>query len=537
MAARAAASRLRPACLSALGKQRPADQPPPTLAERRSASSHPAAKAWQRTTPLGQGRLQVWWTPLDEASTCAPDLTERYAACLPPADRASVASSASAAVAARRTAARALARLVLSRAADSEAVCGTAGGGGGAGPQADRGQAGGGSGGNGCTGASSVGDGHAVEEEAQALGARALRFRLSAHGKPHLLHRPGWPTLRHNLTHTADMAGVAVLHEPPRDPASSSAPSTSYDVPYGVSYSVGLDVERLDRAPKDPLAIARRRLAPGELAQLEALPDPEARRQRFVALWTLKEAYVKARGSGISAPPGLKGFEIGFADLSPAQRHELAAACGQSGSLAPAAQAITLRHVTPAPAPTSTATQDPASPLPSSAGTAAAGPTGTSGPLAEASAPARATVTSPAETAAGALGLTASAGGSVNGAVGAGLAGPGREGVRSCLVEMGPPEAASYGFLLFQPTPHHIAAVCVAARWCVVGAAEGPGAGRGGCEGEDGGEECGVAEVEPGLGLPPVPSLTAAVEQWWCVPLAAQRRLAGAEVTLLGLTP
>lgn len=31
----------------------------------------------------------------------------------------------------------------------------------------------------------------------------------------------------------------------------------------------------------------------------------------FMQLWTLKEAFVKAKGIGISAPPGLKGFSIG----------------------------------------------------------------------------------------------------------------------------------------------------------------------------------------------------------------------------------
>jgi phosphopantetheinyl transferase len=30
-----------------------------------------------------------------------------------------------------------------------------------------------------------------------------------------------------------------------------------------------------------------------------------------MALWCLKEAVVKAKGIGINAPPGLKGFSIG----------------------------------------------------------------------------------------------------------------------------------------------------------------------------------------------------------------------------------
>lgn len=31
---------------------------------------------------------------------------------------------------------------------------------------------------------------------------------------------------------------------------------------------------------------------------------------RFMELWTLKEAYVKALGRGIAAPPGLRGFSV-----------------------------------------------------------------------------------------------------------------------------------------------------------------------------------------------------------------------------------
>ena len=41
-----------------------------------------------------------------------------------------------------------------------------------------------------------------------------------------------------------------------------------------------------------------------------ALESKEERAKRFVQLWTLKEAYVKAVGQGISAAPGLKGFSI-----------------------------------------------------------------------------------------------------------------------------------------------------------------------------------------------------------------------------------
>jgi phosphopantetheinyl transferase len=39
--------------------------------------------------------------------------------------------------------------------------------------------------------------------------------------------------------------------------------------------------------------------------------DACAREQLFMALWCLKEAVVKANGTGINAPPGLKGFSVG----------------------------------------------------------------------------------------------------------------------------------------------------------------------------------------------------------------------------------
>jgi len=76
------------------------------------------------------------------------------------------------------------------------------------------------------------------------------------------------------------------------------------------------------------------------------IQDPEARVLLFMRLWTLKEAFVKAVGRGIAAPPGLKGFsfslqhdgdsespeirfcsiaretsEWGFALLAPTERH------------------------------------------------------------------------------------------------------------------------------------------------------------------------------------------------------------------------
>jgi 4'-phosphopantetheinyl transferase len=60
----------------------------------------------------------------------------------------------------------------------------------------------------------------------------------------------------------------------------------------------GVDVESMTRAG-DPLRIARRVLSARELTDLETQPS-ETKQSRLLEYWTLKEAYLKARGVGMS---------------------------------------------------------------------------------------------------------------------------------------------------------------------------------------------------------------------------------------------
>lgn len=70
---------------------------------------------------------------------------------------------------------------------------------------------------------------------------------------------------------------------------------------------VGLDVEPWrDDAPPE---LIERCFSPTERAALAALPAP-ARPRRFVELWTLKEAYLKARGLGLELPLELISFTL-----------------------------------------------------------------------------------------------------------------------------------------------------------------------------------------------------------------------------------
>lgn len=64
--------------------------------------------------------------------------------------------------------------------------------------------------------------------------------------------------------------------------------------------AVGVDVENV-RAREVSIGIADRFFAPQEVAALNTVP-PQDQQDRFFEYWTFKEAYIKARGMGLSLP-------------------------------------------------------------------------------------------------------------------------------------------------------------------------------------------------------------------------------------------
>jgi 4'-phosphopantetheinyl transferase len=108
------------------------------------------------------------------------------------------------------------------------------------------------------------------------------RFRITAHGKPEL-DPPR--DLHFNLTNCNGLVACAVA-----------------------GCRVGVDAEPLSRAPAI-LDLAPRFLAEGEREALSQLDAPK-RTDRAISLWTLKEAYVKARGLGLALP--LRSFSFAF---------------------------------------------------------------------------------------------------------------------------------------------------------------------------------------------------------------------------------
>ena len=116
----------------------------------------------------------------------------------------------------------------------------------------------------------------------------AWTFRAGRYGRPEIAGPGGVPPLRFSLSHTAGLVALAV-----------SSPS-----------QVGIDVEGIS-ARASGLDIARRYFASSEAEDLEALP-PEQQGRAFLEYWTLKEAYIKATGLGLSMP--LRSFAFTLAD-------------------------------------------------------------------------------------------------------------------------------------------------------------------------------------------------------------------------------
>lgn len=110
-----------------------------------------------------------------------------------------------------------------------------------------------------------------------------VAFSKNDHGKPLLLADT---SQQFNLTHTNGLIALAVTPE----------------------NAVGIDVEFLSRQA-DVVKLAERYFSNAETADLFALPVAEWN-QRFYDLWTLKEAYVKACGTGLKTP--LKDFGFHF---------------------------------------------------------------------------------------------------------------------------------------------------------------------------------------------------------------------------------
>ncbi len=114
-----------------------------------------------------------------------------------------------------------------------------------------------------------------------------IRFSYGQYGKPALVEERDYDSLSFNVSHSHGVALYAVAR----------------------ARRIGLDVELLREDIATP-TIAARFFSSKEVAALRALPSDQ-QTVAFFNCWTRKEAYIKARGEGLSYP--LQWFTVSLA--------------------------------------------------------------------------------------------------------------------------------------------------------------------------------------------------------------------------------
>jgi 4'-phosphopantetheinyl transferase len=167
----------------------------------------------------------------------------------------------------------------------------------------------------------------ALSKHAPTIPPEAWSFMVAEHGRPEVAGPPGITGLHFNLSHTDGFVACIVASRP----------------------CIGVDVEVIDREEltRDDAAQI---FAAAELTAARSLTHGH-RRRRLFEYWTLKEAYLKARGLGLSValdsfwflvnPPDPPAISFGaafdddaarwrFALRAPTERHQLAIAAGEA---------------------------------------------------------------------------------------------------------------------------------------------------------------------------------------------------------------
>lgn len=176
--------------------------------------------------------------------------------------------------------------------------------------------------------------------------ARAAGFALEAARRSFIVTRA---LLRRALSRYADVAPAAwVFVRGPHGKPGLAGAQAALGPCFNVSHTpglvlcaiagsdVGIDVQNGTRPPP---GVSERYLSERERAALAAAPEGE-RSARFFERWTLKEAYVKARGLGFTLPLAQIGFELtplagvdpsGFVSDASAARLALGPDCPDDG--------------------------------------------------------------------------------------------------------------------------------------------------------------------------------------------------------------
>jgi 4'-phosphopantetheinyl transferase len=143
---------------------------------------------------------------------------------------------------------------------------------------------------------------------------REIRFVTDNYGKPSIVYPSLGTRLHFNLSHSGSLALYAFTYD----------------------RHVGIDVEQM-RANIDCEELAKYHFSPYECAVLKRLPAV-VKEEAFFLCWSRKEAYIKARGKGLSIP--LDQFDVALTPGEPAaliasREDPQATACWSLHALAP----------------------------------------------------------------------------------------------------------------------------------------------------------------------------------------------------------
>jgi 4'-phosphopantetheinyl transferase len=118
------------------------------------------------------------------------------------------------------------------------------------------------------------------------------RFVAEKLGKPRIDPSIGPPELKFNLAHSRGFVACAIT----------------------LGNEIGIDVESLDRG-QSGLDVAAHFFSPVEVAILRGT-TPERQHEAFLRFWTLKEAFIKATGEGLSRPLDSFSFALDPVSIS-----------------------------------------------------------------------------------------------------------------------------------------------------------------------------------------------------------------------------
>jgi 4'-phosphopantetheinyl transferase len=125
------------------------------------------------------------------------------------------------------------------------------------------------------------------------ISPETLRFRYGPYGKPSVAVESGGTSLQFSVSHSSSLVLYAVTR----------------------GRQVGIDVERIRLLP-EAQALVERYFSSAEQVAFCALPS-EQQLLAFFRCWTRKEAYIKAKGQGLSL--GLDRFVVSLAPGEPAR--------------------------------------------------------------------------------------------------------------------------------------------------------------------------------------------------------------------------